>query len=96
MKFSSIEDAIETIRDGGIIIVVDDEDRENEGDFICAADTITPEKLNFILKGRGLYCVTMPEDWAHHIFTNADILESRKQYRPSVRTHASHANPIDP
>jgi len=67
VKFSSIETAIETIRQGGIIIVVDDEDRENEGDFICAAETVTPEKINFMLGGRGLLCVTLTEDAARRL-----------------------------
>ncbi len=67
MQFSSIETAIETIRKGGIIIVVDDEDRENEGDFICAAQTITPEKVNFMLGGRGLLCVTLTEEAARRL-----------------------------
>ncbi len=54
----SIEDAIEAIRKGEMIIVVDDEDRENEGDFICAAELVTPEIVNFMAKeGRGLICV---------------------------------------
>jgi len=67
VKFSSIETAIETIRKGGIIIVVDDEDRENEGDFICAAETITPEKVNFMLGGRGLLCMTVTEEAARRL-----------------------------
>ena len=58
MSFSSIEEAIEDIRQGKIIIVVDDEDRENEGDFIMAAEKCTPEAMNFIIKyGRGIPCV---------------------------------------
>jgi len=53
-----IEEAIEDIRNGKIVIVVDDEDRENEGDFILAADTITPESINFLAThGRGLICL---------------------------------------
>jgi len=61
--FHSIESAIQDIRDGKIIIVVDDEDRENEGDFICAAAAITPEIVNFMSKhGRGLICVPLPEE----------------------------------
>ncbi|MBO9658989.1 MAG: bifunctional 3,4-dihydroxy-2-butanone-4-phosphate synthase/GTP cyclohydrolase II [Chitinophagaceae bacterium] len=61
--FDSIEDAIKDIRDGKMIIVVDDEDRENEGDFIAAAGAITPEIVNFMSKnGRGLICVPLPED----------------------------------
>jgi len=67
VKFASIETAIETIRKGGVIIVVDDEDRENEGDFICAAESITPEKVNFMLGGRGLLCVTLTEDAARRL-----------------------------
>lgn len=63
MKFDSIEDAIQDIREGRLVVVVDDEDRENEGDFITAAANITPEVVNFMSKhGRGLICVPLPED----------------------------------
>ncbi|WP_138479628.1 bifunctional 3,4-dihydroxy-2-butanone-4-phosphate synthase/GTP cyclohydrolase II [Dyadobacter bucti] len=59
----SIEDAIEAIRKGQMIIVVDDEDRENEGDFICAAELVTPEIVNFMAReGRGLICVPITEE----------------------------------
>ncbi|MEB2780652.1 bifunctional 3,4-dihydroxy-2-butanone-4-phosphate synthase/GTP cyclohydrolase II [Algoriphagus sp. C2-6-M1] len=58
-----IEDAIEAIRKGEVIIVVDDEDRENEGDFVCAAETVTPEIINFMAThGRGLICAPLIED----------------------------------
>ena len=58
-----IEEAIEDIKNGKVIIVVDDEDRENEGDFICAADKITPEIVNFMSKeGRGLICAPLIEE----------------------------------
>ncbi len=58
MSFSSIEEAIEDIRQGKMIIVVDDEDRENEGDFIMAAEKCTPEAMNFMIRhGRGVPCV---------------------------------------
>jgi 3,4-dihydroxy 2-butanone 4-phosphate synthase/GTP cyclohydrolase II len=61
--FASIEDAIEEMRAGRMIIVVDDEDRENEGDFLMAADRATPEAVNFMAKhGRGLICVPMLGD----------------------------------
>ncbi len=60
---NSIEDAVNDIRLGKILIVVDDEDRENEGDFICASELITPEIVNFMAKhGRGLICVALPEE----------------------------------
>lgn len=59
----TIESAIEDIKNGKLIIVVDDEDRENEGDFICAARHVTPEIINFMSKyGRGLICAPLIED----------------------------------
>lgn len=60
---NSIEEAIEDIRQGKVIIVVDDEDRENEGDFLTAARNVTPEIINFMIKeGRGLICVPLTEE----------------------------------
>lgn len=57
---STIDEAIQEIKAGKIIIVVDDEDRENEGDFVCAAQTITPEQVNFMLhNGRGVLCTPL-------------------------------------
>ncbi|MBS9523240.1 bifunctional 3,4-dihydroxy-2-butanone-4-phosphate synthase/GTP cyclohydrolase II [Litoribacter ruber] len=62
-KLNTIEEAIEAIKNGEIIIVVDDEDRENEGDFICAAEKVTPEIINFMAThGRGLICASLHED----------------------------------
>ena len=67
MEFSPVEEAIEAIRKGHIVIVVDAEDRENEGDFICAAEKITPEMVNFMLKARGVLCVTLKPDRARQL-----------------------------
>ena len=62
-KLDTIEQAIEDIKEGKLLIVVDDEDRENEGDFICAAEKITPELVNFMARhGRGLICAALPEE----------------------------------
>jgi 3,4-dihydroxy 2-butanone 4-phosphate synthase/GTP cyclohydrolase II len=62
-SLNTIPEAIEAIRNGELIIVVDDEDRENEGDFICASELITPEKINFMaIHGRGLICVALTEN----------------------------------
>lgn len=62
IKIDTIEKALEEIRNGKMVIVVDDEDRENEGDFICAAECITPEIVNFMSKeGRGLICAPLIE-----------------------------------
>lgn len=61
--FSSIEEALEDIKKGRFVIVVDDEDRENEGDFIVAAEKVTPEHINFMAKeGRGLICLALNEE----------------------------------
>jgi 3,4-dihydroxy 2-butanone 4-phosphate synthase/GTP cyclohydrolase II len=63
LGFDSVEDAISDIRAGRLVIVVDDEDRENEGDFVGAAEAITPELVNFMTKeGRGLICVPLAWD----------------------------------
>jgi len=63
IKLNTIEEAIQDIRQGKVVIVVNDEDRENEGDFICSAELITPEIVNFMAKhGRGLICAPLPEE----------------------------------
>ena len=62
MTVARIEEAIEDIRQGKMVILVDDEDRENEGDLTLAAEMVTPEAINFMAKyGRGLICLTMTE-----------------------------------
>ena len=67
-KVNTIEEAIEDFREGKFVIVVDDEDRENEGDFIMAAEKITPEHVNFMLKnGRGVLCAPITEDRCHEL-----------------------------
>jgi 3,4-dihydroxy 2-butanone 4-phosphate synthase/GTP cyclohydrolase II len=59
-KFDTIEDAIQDIKEGKMIILVDDEDRENEGDLTMAAEKVTPEAINFMAKyGRGLICLSL-------------------------------------
>jgi 3,4-dihydroxy 2-butanone 4-phosphate synthase / GTP cyclohydrolase II len=68
IQLNTIEEAIAELRAGRVIIVVDDEDRENEGDFICAAESITPETINFMAThGRGLICTPMEEKRADEL-----------------------------
>ena len=81
MVLDSIEQAIEDIRQGKFVIVVDDEDRENEGDFVTAAETITAEKVNFMLHhGRGVLCCPLTEqrcaelDLVHQVANNTSML----------------------
>jgi 3,4-dihydroxy 2-butanone 4-phosphate synthase / GTP cyclohydrolase II len=63
IQLDPIEEAVKAIKNGEVIIVVDDEDRENEGDFICAAEKVTPEIINFMAThGRGLICAPLIED----------------------------------
>ena len=65
-KFDSIEKAIDEFRQGKMLVVVDDEDRENEGDFIVAAEMATPDDINFMMKhGRGLVCMPITQDCAN-------------------------------
>ena len=62
-KLNTVEEVLEDFRQGKVVIVVDDEDRENEGDFIVAAEKITPEIVNFMLhNGRGVLCAPLTED----------------------------------
>lgn len=70
-KLDSIEEAIEDIKAGKVVIVVDDEDRENEGDFIAAAEKVTPEMINFMAThGRGLICAPLTEERCEELELN--------------------------
>src|SRR6202021_3105441 len=62
-QFATVEEAVEEIRQGRMIVLVDDEDRENEGDLTMAAEKVTPEMINFMAKlGRGLICLALTEE----------------------------------
>lgn len=83
IKLNTIEEAIEDIRQGKVIIVVDDEDRENEGDFLAAAEKVTPEMINFMAThGRGLICAPLTErrcndlDLKAMVVNNTDHMET--------------------
>ncbi|MBP6611608.1 MAG: bifunctional 3,4-dihydroxy-2-butanone-4-phosphate synthase/GTP cyclohydrolase II [Paludibacter sp.] len=80
---NTIEDAVEDIKIGKLVIVVDDEDRENEGDFICAAEKMTPELVNFMIThGRGLLCAPITEE-------RAEELELEMQTQTNTSIHAT-------
>ena len=80
--FCSIEQSIEEIRQGNIVIVVDDKNRENEGDMILAADKASPERINFLLKhARGLVCMPITEQRAHELRLEPMVSENTCQYR---------------
>ncbi len=76
-KLNTIEEAIEDFREGKFLIVVDDEDRENEGDFIIAAEKITPEKVNFMMtNGRGVLCVPITEERCDELDLNMQVVHN--------------------
>ena len=76
-NFDKIEDAIEAIKNGELVVVLDDEDRENEGDLIMAAEMATPEAINFMAKeGRGLICAPVSEDIAQRLELTSMVAEN--------------------
>jgi len=76
-KLNSIEDAIEDVKNGKVIIVVDDENRENEGDFICAAEIASPEIINFMAKhGRGLICMPITDNRSKELNLNPMVVNN--------------------
>jgi 3,4-dihydroxy 2-butanone 4-phosphate synthase / GTP cyclohydrolase II len=77
IKLNTIEEAIEDIRQGKVIIVVDDEDRENEGDFLAAADKVTPEMINFMATyGKGLICTPLTEKRCKELELHAMVVNN--------------------
>ena len=95
IQLDKIEDAIDDFRDGKMIVVVDDEDRENEGDLIVAAEKITPEQVNFMLKNaRGVLCapITLERcaqlELAPQVQDNTSVLGSCRGLRPPGRSAA--------
>jgi len=82
MNFNTVEEALEDLRQGKVIIVVDDPERENEGDFVVASEKVTPEAINLMAKkGGGLICVTM---------TRERFKELRLEVLPRTRQSLGH------
>jgi 3,4-dihydroxy 2-butanone 4-phosphate synthase/GTP cyclohydrolase II len=81
-QFDSIADVIQDIRAGRMVVVTDDEDRENEGDLVMAAEKVTPEAVNFMaMHGRGLICAPITEERAGELGLQRMVLENRESYR---------------
>ena len=77
MPFTSIDDAIADVRDGRMIIIVDDEDRENEGDLVCAAEKATPEIINFMARhARGLICLPLTEERCDELHLTTQVADN--------------------
>ena len=82
LHFDSIEDVIKDIRAGRMVVVTDDEDRENEGDLVMAAEKITPAAVNFMaMHGRGLICAPITEERAEQLGLQRMVLENRESFR---------------
>lgn len=79
--FNTVEEAIEAIKNGEMVIVADDEDRENEGDLVCAAEKVNPEIINFMAKeGRGLICLTLEDDLADKLELNDMVQKNSSNF----------------
>ncbi len=77
MPFASIEEAAADLRDGRMIIIVDDEDRENEGDLVCAAELVTPEVINFMaMHARGLICMPLTEERCDELHLTMQVADN--------------------
>ncbi|TWU57046.1 Riboflavin biosynthesis protein RibBA [Rubripirellula tenax] len=76
VELNTVPEAVEAIRAGEVVIVVDAEDRENEGDYICAAEKATPEAINFMLSGRGQLCVSILPDVAKRLELNPVVVQN--------------------
>ena len=93
MSHLSIEEAIKDIRAGKMVILVDDEDRENEGDLTIAAQAVTPEIINFMAKyGRGLICLALSPDYVEKLKLPMMVSENTSQFKTgfTVSIEARH------
>ena len=80
-KFDSVESVLADIREGRMVIVTDDEDRENEGDLLCAAEKVTPEIVNFMaMNGRGLICAPLSPEIAQRLDLRAMVQQNRESF----------------
>jgi 3,4-dihydroxy 2-butanone 4-phosphate synthase/GTP cyclohydrolase II len=92
-QFSTIEEAIEDLRLGKIILVTDDEDRENEGDFICAAEFATTENVNFMaVHGKGLICMPMSEELCKKLQFPQMVSENKDNHETAFTVSVDHVD----
>ena len=92
-KFNTIEQALEDLRNGKIILVTDDEDRENEGDFICAAEFATTENINFMAThGKGLICMPMSEKYVQKLKFPQMVYQNTDNHETAFTVSIDHVN----
>ena len=95
-RIEKIEQALSDMQNGKMVIVVDDEDRENEGDFIIASEKANPEDLNFMMKyGRGLICISITESCGKRLELNAHLVTISKGSEKNLRNCLNDCINID-
>lgn len=90
-KFSTVQAAVDAIRRGEVVIVLDAEDRENEGDYICAAELVTPETINFMLRGRGQLCCPILPSTAERLHLRPIVETNNAPLRTAFMTPVDHS-----
>ena len=90
ITFSTIPEAVEAIKNGEVIIVIDDEDRENEGDYICAAELATAESINLVMSGRGDFCCPILPDTATRLKLNPIVEDNNSTNQTAFLTPLDH------
>lgn len=90
IDLNTVPEAVEAIRRGEVVIVVDAEDRENEGDYICAAEKATPETINFMISGRGLLCVSILPEVSRRLDLNPVVTQNDAPLKTAFLTPIDH------
>mgnify|MGYP000697748810 FL=1 len=92
-KFNTIQEALDELRKGKIILVTDDEDRENEGDMVCAAQFATTENVNFMASvAKGLICMPMSEEFCHRLQIPQMVSENTDNHETAFTVSIDHIN----
>jgi 3,4-dihydroxy 2-butanone 4-phosphate synthase/GTP cyclohydrolase II len=95
LQFDTIDDVVNDIRAGRIVIVTDDADRENEGDLVMAAEKVTPDAINFMTKhGRGLICVPISNERAEQLGLQRMVAQNREMYRTDFTVSVDAAKAV--
>ncbi len=95
VKFSEIEDILSDLRKGKMIVLVDDEDRENEGDLVCAAQMVTPEVINFMARfGRGLICLPLPAEKCDALALHPQAVDNTARFQTAFTVSIDAAEGI--
>src|SRR5260370_7207972 len=97
MPFATIDEAAELYRRGEVVIIVDDEDRENEGDLCIAAEKVTPEAINFMARyGRGLICLALTEEPCQELDLPLMVENNTSNYVPPFTVPTEPRAPLTP